>query len=61
MAYFLFVDESGHDRRESPYEVLAGVAVRDADLWKLIVALRGAEERCFGTRYTAGTAEAKAK
>jgi len=61
MAYFLFVDESGHDRRESPYEVLAGVAIRDADLWKLIVALRRAEERCFGTRYTAGTAEAKAK
>ena len=61
MAYFLFVDESGHDRRESPYEVLAGVAVKDADLWELIVALRRAEERCFGCRYTAESGEAKAK
>jgi len=43
MAYFLSVDESGHDRRESPYEVLAGVAVEDRDLWNLIQALRAAE------------------
>ena len=32
MAYFLFVDESGQDHRESPCEVLAGVAVEDRDL-----------------------------
>ena len=61
MAYFLFIDESGHDRRESPYEVLAGVCVRDRDLWSLILALRETEIRCFGTRYTAGRAELKAK
>ena len=29
MAFFLFIDESGQDRRNSPYEVLAGVAVED--------------------------------
>jgi hypothetical protein len=23
----LFIDESGHDRKEAPYEVLAGVAL----------------------------------
>jgi hypothetical protein len=61
MAYFLFVDESGQDHRESPYEVLAGVAVEDRDLWNLIVALRGAETRCFGQRYTHGRSELKAK
>jgi hypothetical protein len=61
MAYFLFVDESGHDRGEAPYEVLAGIAVRDADLWNLICALREAEVRCFGGRYTAGDGELKAK
>ena len=27
----LFVDESGTDRREAPYEVLAGVAIRERD------------------------------
>jgi len=32
MAYFLFVDESGHDQGESPYEVLGGIAVEDRDL-----------------------------
>jgi Protein of unknown function (DUF3800) len=61
MAYFLFIDESGHDRRESPYEVLAGVCVKASDLWSLILALRETEVRCFGTRYTAGQAELKAK
>jgi hypothetical protein len=61
MAYFLFIDESGQDRRESPYEVLAGVAVKDHDLWNLIQALRDAELRHFGVRYTADRAELKAK
>lgn len=61
MAYFLFVDESGHDRRESPYEVLAGVAVEDRDLWNLIQALRAAEVEHFGVRYTADRGELKAK
>jgi len=36
MAYFMFVDESGQDHRDSPYEVLAGVAVHDTKLWDLI-------------------------
>jgi hypothetical protein len=36
MAWVLFIDESGHDRKASPYEVLAGIAVRDRDLWPLI-------------------------
>lgn len=47
MAYFLFIDEGGQDRRESPCEVLAGVAVRDQELWNLIQALRDAELRHF--------------
>jgi hypothetical protein len=29
MSWALFIDESGQDRRQSPYEVLAGVAVED--------------------------------
>ncbi len=59
MAYFLFVDESGHDRKASPYEVLAGIAIQDRDLWNLIKALHEAELRHFGRRYSAGTAELK--
>ena len=52
MAQFLFIDESGHDRRETPCEVLAGVSVEDRDLWNLIEAIRDAEELSFGLRYS---------
>jgi len=61
MAYFLFVDESGQDRRASPYEVLAGVVVEDRDLWNLVRAIQDAEIDCFGTRYSAGSRELKSK
>jgi len=44
----LFVDESGHDRKFAPYEVLAGVAVHERDLWNLIQAIRTAEMEFFG-------------
>lgn len=44
----LFIDESGHDRKFAPYEVLAGVAVLERDLWNLIQAIRGAEMEFFG-------------
>jgi|SRR5271157_1274684 len=59
MSYFLFVDESGQDQKESPYEVLAGVAIEDRDLWNLIAALHAAEEQQFGGRYSQGIRELK--
>ena len=52
MSYFLFVDESGQDQRESPYEVLAGVIVQDRDLWNLVCELTAIEAECFGCRYS---------
>lgn len=61
MAYFLFIDESGQDHRQSPYEVLAGVAIEDRDVWNLIQALHDSELRHFGTRYSYGQRELKAK
>jgi hypothetical protein len=61
MSYLLFIDESGVDRRESPYEVLAGVAIQDRKLWGLVRRLQAAEVECFGTRYTSGEAETKGK
>lgn len=54
MAYFLFIDESGHDRKASPYEVLAGVAVKDSALWTIVQAMHASELRFFGRRYTLG-------
>ena len=61
MAYFLFIDESGQDRTDSPYEVLAGIAVEDRNLWNFIQAVQQAEIRQFGTRYSHGHRELKAK
>jgi hypothetical protein len=61
MAWFLFIDESGQDHRESPYEVLAGVAIRDEELWNLIRQLHDSEVAHFGRRYSEGARELKAK
>lgn len=44
----LFVDESGHDHREMPCEVLAGVAVAEDSLWNLVRAIRASEKEHFG-------------
>lgn len=61
MAYLLFVDESGQDRGHSPYEVLAGVAIHDTQLWDLICDIRDAELRYFGIRVSDQRDEIKAK
>jgi hypothetical protein len=60
MSWFLFVDESGQDGRNSPYEVLAGLAVEDRTLWRLIQALKRSQEAHFGIRlFDAYGSEAK--
>lgn len=61
MSYLLFIDESGVDQRESPYEVLAGVAIRDRKLWELIRKVQQAELAHFGQRYAPNEREVKAK
>lgn len=61
MSYFLFLDESGQDRREAPYEVLAGVSVQDTELWNLIQRIHSLEYDLFGMRITEGHMELKGK
>jgi hypothetical protein len=61
MAYILFLDESGHDFRESPYEVIAGIAVEDKSIWNLIREIHLLEESIFGIRYSDGDREMKAR
>ncbi|MGA2118217.1 MAG: DUF3800 domain-containing protein [Bryobacteraceae bacterium] len=61
VAHSLFIDESGYDSGPSPYGVLGGVAIEDRDVWNLIKAMQDAEVRYFGTRYSAGRTELKAK
>ncbi len=55
----LFVDESGNDRRLAPYEVLAGVAVQESNLWNLIQAIRSSEYQHFGMTLKAAGIEFK--
>ena len=61
MAWFLFIDESGHDRKASPYEVLAGVAIQEQEVSSVISQLQEAETRCFGRRYSDGPRELKGR
>lgn len=61
MSYFLFIDESGFDNQDSPYQVLAGVAVRDDRLWPLVCAAQDAEITFFGRRVSKGDLELKGK
>lgn len=61
MGHFLFIDESGQDRQESPYEVLAGIAVQDSELWNLIQRTHVLEQDVFGMRVSEGKLELKGK
>lgn len=62
MSWTLFVDESGQDLHESPFEVLAGVAIEDRNIWHLTCQISDAQQTFFGMRlFDAYGAEAKAK
>ena len=61
MACFLFIDESGQDHHDSPYEVLAGIAIDDKDLWNLIKSAHELELGCFGRKYRENANEIKAR
>lgn len=56
-----FIDESGQDRGEAPYEVLAAVAVAERDLWNAIQAIRAAEIEFFGIHLNEVGVEFKGK
>jgi len=62
MSWTFFIDESGQDRRASPYEVLAAIAVEDRRVWPLIRDLSDAQQHIFGMRlFEAYGREAKAQ
>ncbi len=57
----LFIDESGQDHQGAPYEILAGVAIHEQDLWNLIQAIQGLEIEIFGVRLAEVGVEMKGK
>ena len=48
MSWLLFLDESGHDHKQMPYEVRGGIAVHAGQLWPLVQAIQRLELDCFG-------------
>jgi hypothetical protein len=48
MSWLLFLDESGHDHKNTPYEVRGGVAFEDSRLWPFVQGMERLELECFG-------------
>jgi len=49
MTWLLFLDESGHDHKNMPYEVYGGVAIHVSRLWGFIQSIRTLEQSLFGS------------
>lgn len=50
MSWLFFQDESGHDHRNTPYEVRGGVAIHARELWAFVQDLQRLEVDAFGIR-----------
>ncbi len=50
MTWLLFMDESGHDHRNMPYEVRGGVALHIRRVWDFVQDFLALEHRAFGVR-----------
>ena len=48
MSWLLFMDESGHDHKNTPLEVRGGVALHSKQIWSFTNAVRNAEKEIFG-------------
>ena len=49
MSWLLFLDESGHDHRNMPYEVRGGVALYAGKLWPFVQDIQRRELDAYGT------------
>lgn len=59
LSYLFFLDESGHDHRNCPYEVRGGIVLHADRLWRFAQELATLEESCFGVRLSEFKIEAK--
>lgn len=50
MSWLLFLDESGHDHKQMPYEVRGGIALHAQQLWPFVRAVDDLEYATFGAR-----------
>jgi len=49
MSWLLFLDESGHDHKQMPYEVRGGIALHASELWAFVQDMHRLELASFGT------------
>jgi len=59
MSYLFFIDESGHDHKNCPYEVRGGIVLHAKHLWGFIQEFRVLEEACFGVQLSEFSIELK--
>jgi len=59
VSYLFFIDESGNDRKQMPYEIHGGILVPMSRAWSLIRAIKDAELRLFGVELAALDIEIK--
>jgi len=50
MSWLLFMDESGHDHKNMPFEVRGGIALHASEVWSFVCDFSAAEIECFGVR-----------
>ena len=48
MSWLLFLDESGHDHRNTPYEVRGGIALHAGKLWSFVQDIQRRELEAYG-------------
>lgn len=41
MSWLLFMDESGHDHKNMPYEVRGGIVIHASEVWPFVQIFRG--------------------
>ncbi len=54
-----FLDESGHDHQQCPYEVRGGIVLHASKLWGFVQQFASLEETCFGVRLSEFQVEIK--
>ena len=50
MTQLFFMDESGHDHKNMPYEVRGGFSIHVSKLWPFVQKMQDLEMECFGQR-----------
>jgi hypothetical protein len=59
VSWLFFIDESGHDHKNTPLEVRGGITLHASKLWSFIQGWQRLEEDAFGVRLSEYSKEAK--